>query len=177
MHGLAQLPAGGGHLLGAIEAAKILRSPEALLYHPSTVFCACKPVRELGLAFDFRRRLRAGYKFFPRVLIEDPLNDAGAETQRFADPVNTVPFSPQFQDARFNRGSDAASTQLCALCLCASQASVHSLANDAPLEFGKYAEHLEHRLAGGRRSVEALLMEKQIDAFVMEALEDRQQIG
>jgi hypothetical protein len=85
---------GSGHRRG--EAAKILRFPEALLNHPSTVFCACKPMRELGLAFDFRRRLRARFHFFPWVLTKDPLNDAGAESQRLADPVNTMTFVPQF---------------------------------------------------------------------------------
>ena len=129
---------------------------------------------DLGFAI---RRLSTGYKFFPRVLIEDPLNDAGAEPQRFADPVNTVAFGPQFQNARLDRAPYTASPQLCALGLCARETSIDALPNDTPLELGKHAEHLEHRLARGRRGVEALLMEKQIDAFVLEALEDCEQVG
>ena len=45
-----------------------------------------------------------------------------------------------------------------------AQARVHSLSDHRPLEFGEYAHHLKHGLAGGRRCIEALLMQKKVDA-------------
>jgi hypothetical protein len=43
------------------------------------------------------------------------------------------------------------------------EASTDSFRNHRPLEFGKHAHHLKHRLAGGRRGVEALLAQEQVD--------------
>src|SRR5450432_1698220 len=51
-----------------------------------------------------------------------------------------------------------------------------TLANNAPLELGKNAQHLKHRLAGGRRSVEALLMQEEVDALVVQPLQDAEEI-
>jgi hypothetical protein len=38
-----------------------------------------------------------------------------------------------------------------------------SFCNHRPFEFGKHAQHLKHRLAGGCRGVEALLAQEQVD--------------
>jgi hypothetical protein len=35
-----------------------------------------------------------------------------------------------------------------------------SFRNHRPLKFGEHAQHLKHRLAGGRRGVEALLAQE-----------------
>ena len=40
----------------------------------------------------------------------------------------------------------------------------HTLNGHAALELGKHAHHLEHGLAGRRRGVDALLVEKQVNA-------------
>jgi hypothetical protein len=39
-----------------------------------------------------------------------------------------------------------------------SNAGIHPLADHCALELGEHAHHLEHRLAGRRRGVDALLM-------------------
>ena len=44
------------------------------------------------------------------------------------------------------------------------------------LELREHTEHLEHGTAGGGGRVEPLLMQKQVDALVMETLQDTQQI-
>ena len=51
-------------------------------------------------------------------------------------------------------------------------ASTHPLDNHAALELGKHAHHLEHGLAGGRRGVDALLMQRQVDAERMQLGEE-----
>jgi hypothetical protein len=38
-----------------------------------------------------------------------------------------------------------------------------SFCNHRPFEFGKHAQHLKHRLAGGCRGVEVLLAQEQVD--------------
>ena len=66
--------------------------------------------------------------------------------------------------ASLDVGSDLGPTQLLALVLCPPQAGAHPLLDHRPLELGEHAHHLEHGLAGRRRGVEALLVQKKVDA-------------
>src|SRR5258708_6236327 len=56
------------------------------------------------------------------------------------------------------------------------KATVDTPTHDAALELGKPAQHLKHRLAGGRRGVEALLMKEEVNALVVQALQDAEEI-
>jgi len=85
--------------------------------------------------------------------------------------------------AEFERGiirervnAGRAPTEARPLRLSSRQARVDPFSDDAALELCKHAEHLEHRLARGRRRVEPLLMQEQIDALVMKSLQDAEQI-
>jgi hypothetical protein len=55
-------------------------------------------------------------------------------------------------------------------------ASAHPLDNHAALELGKHAHHLKHRLAGGRRGVDALLMQEQLDAEAVQLGEEAAEV-
>ena len=50
------------------------------------------------------------------------------------------------------------------------KASPHPLDNHAALELGKHAHHLKHGLAGGRRGVDALLMQGKVDPDAVQVL-------
>src|SRR2546422_507286 len=57
-----------------------------------------------------------------------------------------------------------------------SKAGVNSVLDDAALELGEDAHHLEQRLAAGRRGVHALLMEIQVDLQGMQLGQERDQV-
>jgi hypothetical protein len=59
----------------------------------------------------------------------------------------------------WHAGSPESFAALGAARLGPGNASAHPLDNHAALELGKHAHHLKHGLAGGRRGVDALLME------------------
>jgi len=54
---------------------------------------------------------------------------------------------------------------------------VDPFADNAALELGEDAEHLEHGLAGDGRRVEPLLAQEQINALIVQALQDAEQVG
>ena len=69
----------------------------------------------------------------------------------------------------FDRGFDPPRPSLVPFALALREPSVDALTDDAALELGEHAKHLKHRLAGGGRGVETLLMQEEIDALVVEA--------
>jgi hypothetical protein len=56
------------------------------------------------------------------------------------------------------------------------QASAHPLLDHRPLELGERAHHLEHGLASRRRGVEALLVQKEVDAECVQLGQERDQV-
>jgi hypothetical protein len=54
----------------------------------------------------------------------------------------------------------------------ASDPGQHALADHGAFELGKDAHHLEHRPAGGRGGIKALLMQEQINVFGMKLSEE-----
>jgi hypothetical protein len=87
-----------------------------------------------------------------------------------------APLNPELAYARFDGRLDRTPAQLRALRPGPRQTRVDPFPDDAALELCKRAEHLEHRLARGRRRVEALPTQEQIDALVMKSLQDAEQI-
>jgi len=74
--------------------------------------------------------------------------------------------SPAFRAARMRVSSSAAmprSAKLFALILGPPKPGADTFLNHCPLKLGEYAHHLEQRLAGRRRGVEALLVQKEVD--------------
>jgi hypothetical protein len=65
--------------------------------------------------------------------------------------------------ARIARVWDLRSAKRLALILGPRKAGTDTFLNHGALEFGKHAHHLKHRLAGGRRGVDALLVKVQVD--------------
>jgi hypothetical protein len=55
---------------------------------------------------------------------------------------------------------DPPPAELRAVLTCPREPGLDALLNYAALKFCKYAEHLEHRLAGSRRRVESLLVKE-----------------
>jgi len=60
-------------------------------------------------------------------------------------------------------GIDLGSAELLSLVPGPPQAGAHPLLDHRSLELGEHAHHPEHRLAGRRSGVEALLVEEQVD--------------
>ena len=72
--------------------------------------------------------------------------------------------SPERPVLRFSSsGAIRGPAKLLALAPGPRQARTDSFLNDRPLELGKHAHHLKHRLAGRRRGVDALLVQEQVD--------------
>jgi hypothetical protein len=66
--------------------------------------------------------------------------------------------------------------ELNAISLGPAQAGHDPFPDHRAFELGKHPEHLEHRPAGWRRRIEALLMQEQVDALGVEFTEEVQQV-
>ena len=86
-------------------------------------------------------------------------------------------FGPQFQYSRFNSRLDATSPEFRSFRPGARETGIDPLSNNPPLKLSKYTQHLKHRFAGSRRSIEPLLMKEQADSLFMEALEYAEQVS
>src|SRR5262249_24667120 len=100
-----------------------------------------------------------------RVLLEraaDPLHRAGVNSKLFGNDADTGPASirqsltDSFLECRGDWGTPTAFT----LTPGSREASTDSFLDHCPLELGKYAHHLKHRLPGGGRRVESLLAQE-----------------
>ena len=111
------------------------------------------------------RRLRS-----PRHLFENALHDAGADAELPAYLKNAVTIGSQFEYSRLYRRLNPTPARLRTVRPSAREPSIDSFSNDPSLELRKYAEHLKHRLARGRRRIEPLLVKEQTDTLFMEAL-------
>src|SRR5882762_5735850 len=106
----------------------------------------------------------------------NPLHHTGSNAEGAADLQDAHAIGFKLAYARLYGRRHWAPTELCPFRFGPRQARVHPFSNDAALKLCKYAEHLEHRFARGRRRVEPLLMQEQIDAPVMKSLQDAEQI-
>src|SRR2546421_3868841 len=113
----------------------------------------------------------------PGNFFENPLHNAGSDVELFADHVDAMPFIPQLQYARLDRWFDAPASQLHAIGPGTGEPCIHPFANDAAFKLRKNAEHLKHSSTSGCGSVESLLMQEQINALIMQSLQDAQQIS
>jgi hypothetical protein len=103
--------------------------------------------------------------------------DASADAQGPADFEDAVALGPQLANACLHSRFDPeTSAQLGAVGPGPRKPGVDTFANDAALKFAENAQHLKHCLASGSRCVEALLMQEQIDALVVQALQDAEEI-
>jgi hypothetical protein len=75
-----------------------------------------------------------------------------------------------------NSGAIRRSPKLLALTLGPPKASANPLLNDGPLELTKHAQHLKHGFAASRRRVDALLVQKQIDANTVNVIQEADQV-
>lgn len=66
-------------------------------------------------------------------------------------------------DSFFECGGNWGASEALAFTPGPRKAGTHSFRNHCSLELGKHAQHLKHRLAGGRRRVEPLLPQEQVD--------------
>jgi hypothetical protein len=103
-------------------------------------------------------------------LLENALHHTGADAKFPADLEDAVAVGLQFENSRFHGWINPAPTELCSIRPGARETGIHSLANNPALELSKYAQHLKHRLAGGRRTIESLLVKEQADPLFMKAL-------
>ena len=79
---------------------------------------------------------------------------------RFANALRAPRLVQGRLDLFFQFGSNGRPAEALALSPGPRKASANALRDDAALELGEHAQHLEHRLARRRRSVEALLMQE-----------------
>src|SRR3954469_3017310 len=108
----------------------------------------------------------------------DPLDRAAADSELLGDLVQTwAPrCSQRVTDAPFQLGVDEGATTVLAVGLSPSDACVHALADHGTLELSEDAHHLKHCLAGRRRSVDSLLVEKEVDAQGMQLREEAAEV-
>jgi hypothetical protein len=88
------------------------------------------------------------------------LDDAGANTKRPTNLEDTVALGSEFPYLSFDGRLDLPPAELRAVLTCPREPGLDALLNYASFKFCKYAEHLEHCLAGGRRRVESLLVKE-----------------
>jgi hypothetical protein len=98
-------------------------------------------------------------------LRDDPLDNAGADTERPGSLENAVTFGPQFSYRRLDRRLDPSPAKLRTVLPCPRQPGVDALPYYAAFKFRKHAQHLEHGLTRGGRGIEPLLMQRKINAF------------
>jgi hypothetical protein len=110
-------------------------------------------------------------------LLENSLDNASADAELPADLEDAVTIRPKFKYSRLYRRFDPTPAQLSTVCPCASETCVHPFPNDPTLELCEHAQHLKHRLAGGRRTIESLLVKEQADSLFMKALEYAEQVS
>ena len=107
---------------------------------------------------------------------DHPLNHTGSNTKGTADLQDAHALRFKLAYARLYGILHRAPTELRPLRFGPRQTGVDPFTDDAALKLCKHAEHLEHRLASSRRRVEPLLVQEQIDALVMQFLQDAEQI-
>jgi hypothetical protein len=88
-------------------------------------------------------------------LLENPPHDTGADAELPADLEDAVAAGPQFQYSRFNRRLDATPPEFRSFRHGARETGIDPLSDNFPLKLSKYTQHLKHRLAGGRRTIES----------------------
>src|SRR5262249_24969330 len=132
-----------------------------------TLLTHCKHTKGLDRSESSRRPTAT---VFPasqrdRVLLEraaDPLHRAGVNSKLFGNDADTGPSRSRqsLTDSLFQCGGDWRTPKAFTLTPGPRQASTDSFLNHRPLELGKNAHHLKHRLPGGGRGVEPLLTEE-----------------
>jgi hypothetical protein len=91
---------------------------------------------------------------------DNALHGAGADAELAGYLQDAVAFGAKQLDAFFDLGINARPAKRNALGLGPRYSHVDALANDAAFELGEYAQHLEHGLARGCRSIKPLLGER-----------------
>src|SRR5262249_58432448 len=102
-----------------------------------------------------------------RVLLEraaDPLHRAGVNSKLFGNGADTGPprSRQSVTDSFLECGGDWGTPKALTLTPGPRKASTDSFLNHRPLELGKHAHHLKHRLPGGGGGVEPLLAQGQV---------------
>src|SRR5262249_6973254 len=102
-----------------------------------------------------------------RVMLEraaDPLHRAGVNSKLFGNDADTGPprSRQSLTDSFLECGGDWGTPKAFTLTPGPREASTDPFLNHRPLELGKHAHHLKHRLAGRRGRSEPLLMQKQV---------------
>src|SRR5690349_765492 len=93
------------------------------------------------------------------------------------DPHTGPALGPEgFLDSFFQLWGYAGPSKLLALRLSPRKPGADSFLNDRPLEFGKHAHELVHRLAGRGRGVDALLVQEKVNAKGVKLREERHEI-
>jgi hypothetical protein len=108
---------------------------------------------------------------------EHALHDRRADANSATDLQHAHAIGVQLADAFFHLCLDRRPAERHALLPCPRKPGVDTFLDDAALELGEHAEHLEHRLACAGRGVETLLMQEQVDALLMQVLQNVEQIG
>src|SRR5215471_14666947 len=94
----------------------------------------------------------------------DPLHRAGGDSKLHRDLAHALlALLEGLADSGFEIGIDPRPAQRFAFVSRPREAGAHTFLDHGALEFGEYAHHLKHRLAGGRRGVNSLLVQVQIN--------------
>jgi hypothetical protein len=104
------------------------------------------------------------------------LHGADADAQFGGDLLDTFALSTRRSDAFLDDLGRARPAERLALCPRALDAGANALADHRAFELGKYPAHLERRLAGRGRGVDALLMQIQIDRLGLQVRKQRHEL-
>lgn len=90
--------------------------------------------------------------------MHDTLHGTDTDAQLTGDPLDALALTAFGSDPGLDDLGRTRSPKGFALCPRTLESGTHPLANHGPLELGKHAAHLEHRLAGGGCGVDPLLV-------------------
>src|SRR5262245_21374984 len=95
----------------------------------------------------------------------NPLHRPGIDSKLFRNDAHTGPPRSRkgLTDSFFECGGNWGPPEALSFTSGPRKPGTDSFCNHRPFEFSKHAQHLKHRLAGGCRSVEALLAQEQVD--------------
>lgn len=108
--------------------------------------------------------------------LDDPLDCPDADPEIPGSSLDALAVGSGGRNGAFDVRPNLGSAQPLALRSGSLKACTDTLLDHRPLELGEHPAHLEHRLAGGRGCVNALLMQVQVDTLDVDVPQEADQV-
>jgi hypothetical protein len=112
----------------------------------------------------------------PRLLLENPLHDAGADSKFPADLEDAIATCPEVQYSRLHRRLYPAPAEFGAVRPSAGETGIDPLSNNPPFKLGKYAQHLKHGFPAVVEVASPCWCRNRPTTLFMKALENAEQV-